>query len=144
MNRARGVFENATSLTRTSYNQILQRWEEATVTMATDVSRELDERPIDDPQFGAFLFQQTYFRSLSEALLFQAPHKGGQIATLPLGHDASVVEQAFCDAARRRADCAAIDRGALDSRVRAGFRQGMAEPWLDWYHLPRAGSKDAA
>ena len=50
--RARAVFENATTLTRTSYNQILQRWEEATVTMATDISRELEERPIDDPRFG--------------------------------------------------------------------------------------------
>ncbi|WBH16574.1 sensor histidine kinase [Sphingomonas radiodurans] len=74
--RARGVFENATTLTRTSYNQILQRWEEATVTMATDVAQELEERPIDDPRFGAFLFQQTYFRSLSEALLFQVSPRG--------------------------------------------------------------------
>jgi RimJ/RimL family protein N-acetyltransferase len=73
-----------------------------------------------------------------EALLFQAPHKGGQLATLPLGDDAAAVEQAFCAAARRRPDCAAIDRAVLDSRVRAAFRQGMAEPWLDWYHLPRA------
>ncbi len=74
--RARGVFENATTLTRTSYNQILQRWEEATVTMASDIANELDQRPIEDPQFRAFLFQQTYFRSLSEALLFQISAKG--------------------------------------------------------------------
>ncbi|ONF97592.1 sensor histidine kinase [Sphingomonas jeddahensis] len=74
--RARGVFENATTLTRTSYNQILQRWQEATVTMASDIASELDQRPIEDPQFRAFLFQQTYFRSLSEALLFQVSPKG--------------------------------------------------------------------
>lgn len=36
--------------------------------------------------------------------------------------DIAEVEQAFCDAAR----------------IRAAFRQGMAEPHLDWYHLPRA------
>lgn len=79
--RARGVFENATTLTRTSYNQILQRWEEATVTMANDVSRELEERDIDDPRFIPFLFQQTYYRSLSEALLFQVS-QSGELQTL--------------------------------------------------------------
>ncbi|MFW2852465.1 ATP-binding protein [Sphingomonas sp. TX0543] len=74
--RARGVFENATSLTRASYNQFLQRWEEATVTMAQDISAELSQRPIDDPRFGSFLFQQTFYRSLSEALLFSVTPKG--------------------------------------------------------------------
>jgi hypothetical protein len=73
-----------------------------------------------------------------EALLFQAPHKGGQIATLDLGQTAEAVEQAFCDAARRRAECAAIDRATLDARVRGAFRQGMEEPHLDWYHVARA------
>ena len=37
--RARGVFENATSLTRASYEQILQRWDEATVTMAAEAGQ---------------------------------------------------------------------------------------------------------
>ncbi|OWK34016.1 sensor histidine kinase [Sphingomonas dokdonensis] len=103
--RARGVFENATSLTRTSYNQILQRWEEATVTMATDVSRELDERPIDDPQFGAFLFQQTYFRSLSEALLFQIS-AGGELQTLAFvnPYDLDLARQVSADAVKQLRD----------------------------------------
>jgi RimJ/RimL family protein N-acetyltransferase len=78
-----------------------------------------------------------------EALLFQAPHKGGQIATLDLG-DLAGVEQAFCAAARRRADCAAIDRATLDARVHDAFRQGMAEPHLDWYHVGRAGWRSAS
>ncbi len=81
--RARGVFENATVLTRASYNSILQRWEEATVTMAQDISNELRERPIDDPRFSAFLFQQVYFRSLSEAALFAESPKTG-IQTLAI------------------------------------------------------------
>ncbi len=72
-----------------------------------------------------------------DALLFQAPHKGGQIATLKL-RDIADAERAFCDAALRRADCAALDPGVLEDRIRAAFRQGMAEPHLDWYHLPRA------
>ncbi|OWK32720.1 sensor histidine kinase [Sphingomonas mucosissima] len=100
--RARGVFENATSLTRTSYNQILQRWEEATVTMATDVSRELEERAIDDPQFGAFLFQQTYFRSLSEALLFQVS-QNGELQTLAFvnPYDLDLARQVSADAVKQ-------------------------------------------
>lgn len=97
--RARGVFENATTLTRASYNQILQRWEEATVTMATDVSRELEDREIDDPRFIPFLFQQTYYRSLSEALLFQMPQKG-ELQTLAFvnPYDLDLARQVSTDA----------------------------------------------
>ncbi len=102
--RARAVFENATTLTRTSYNQILQRWEEATVTMASDISTELNERPIEDPQFRAFLFQQTYFRSLSEALLFQvAPN--GELQTLAFvnPYDLDLARQVSAEAVRKLA-----------------------------------------
>ena len=73
----------------------------------------------------------------AEALLFQAPHKGGQFATLDLG-DPRDIEQAFCDAARGRADYASVPRHELDARVRDAFHQGMAQSYLDWYHLPRA------
>jgi len=73
----------------------------------------------------------------AEALLFQAPHKGGQFATLNLG-DPRDIEQAFCDAARGRRDYAAMTRGELDARVCDAFHQGMAQAYLDWYHMPRA------
>lgn len=72
----------------------------------------------------------------AEALLFQAPYKGGQIASLKFA-DPSAFEQEFCDAARGRQEYSAIARAELDRRVRAAFRQGMAEPYLDWYHLDR-------
>jgi hypothetical protein len=72
------------------------------------------------------------------ALLFQAPHKGGQFATLKLG-DPRDIEQAFRDAARGRDDYAAMPRDELDARVSDAFHQGMAQAYLDWYHLPRAG-----
>jgi RimJ/RimL family protein N-acetyltransferase len=72
-----------------------------------------------------------------EALLFEAPYKGGLFATL-VRDDPAGIERAFCDAARARHDYAALDRSELDRRVRAAFRQGIAEPYLDWYHLPRA------
>jgi RimJ/RimL family protein N-acetyltransferase len=72
----------------------------------------------------------------ADALLFQAPHKGGQFATLGIG-DADEIEARFRDAARGRADYAAIPQAQLDARVRDAFRQGMAEPFLDWYHLLR-------
>lgn len=71
-----------------------------------------------------------------DALLFQAPYKGGHIASLNVRVPESV-EQAFCDAARSRDDFAAIERAELDRRVREAFRRGMAEPYLDWYHLDR-------
>jgi RimJ/RimL family protein N-acetyltransferase len=72
----------------------------------------------------------------AEALLFQAPYKGGQIASLRLA-DLVAVEQLFCDAARGRAEFASLDRAQIERRVRDAFRQGVAEPWLDWYHLDR-------
>jgi RimJ/RimL family protein N-acetyltransferase len=71
-----------------------------------------------------------------EALLFQAPYKGGQIASLKLA-DPGSFEQTFCEAARERQDYASVERAELDRRVCAAFRQGMEEPSLDWYHLDR-------
>ena len=73
----------------------------------------------------------------AEALLFQAPYKGGQIASLRLA-DLVAVEQLFCDAARTRAEFASTDRAQTERRVRDAFRQGVAESHLDWYHLERA------
>jgi two-component system nitrogen regulation sensor histidine kinase NtrY len=86
--RARAVFENATVLTRNSYNLMLQRWEEATVTMAQDVASELSERPVE--QLGPYLLQQTYYRSLSESTLFAiSPRVGFQTLAFvnPYGAD---------------------------------------------------------
>jgi len=73
----------------------------------------------------------------ANALLFQAPHKGGQFATLNLGGPREI-ELAFCEAARGRGDYATLPRDELDTRVRDAFRQGMAQAHLDWYHMPRA------
>jgi len=72
----------------------------------------------------------------ADALLFQAPYKGGQIASLGIA-DPVAVEQLFCDAARDRSEFASFDRGQTERRVRDAFRQGVAEPYLDWYHLER-------
>lgn len=73
----------------------------------------------------------------AQALLFQAPHKGGQFATLNLGKPGEI-EQAFRAAALARADYAAMPHDELGARVSEAFHQGMAESYLDWYHLPRA------
>ena len=69
--RARGVFENATVLTRMSYTQILQRWEEDTVTMAQDIGREMSAIPPNSRAFYNYLGRQIYFRSLNEGALVQ-------------------------------------------------------------------------
>ena len=69
--RARGVFENATVLTRMSYTQILQRWEEDTVTMAQDIGREMSAIPPTSQAFYNYLGRQIYFRSLNEGALVQ-------------------------------------------------------------------------
>jgi RimJ/RimL family protein N-acetyltransferase len=72
----------------------------------------------------------------ADALLFQATYKGGQFASLKLA-DPAEVERSFRDAARGRPEYASIAREDLDRRVCDAFRQGLAEPYLDWYHLAR-------
>ncbi len=68
--QARGMLENATGLARTSYDQMLSRWEQAAVTMADDTAKFMRERPVDSAEFPGFFFQQVYFRSLSDGILF--------------------------------------------------------------------------
>ncbi len=68
--QARGMLENATGLARTSYDQMLNRWEQAAVTMADDTAKFMREQPVDSPEFPGFFFQQVYFRSLSDGILF--------------------------------------------------------------------------
>lgn len=77
------------------------------------------------------------------ALLFQAPYRGGQFASLGI-REPAVAERAFQDAARIRPDCADIDRATLDRRVADAFRQGLAEPYLDSYRLDRVDWRPTA
>lgn len=79
--RSRGMFENAASLTRTSYEQIVQRWQEATFTMASDLSATLQEVPIDALSFRSTFGRQVYYRSLSEGALFVLTPQG-EVRTL--------------------------------------------------------------
>ncbi len=77
--RSRALFENATSITRASYEAFIERWEDATVTMAGDLSNELRFQRIDSQGFGGFFAKQVYFRSLSEAAIFaDSPTSGIQ------------------------------------------------------------------
>lgn len=79
--RSRAVFENAASLTRASYDQIIQRWDQAANTMAADLSATLSEVPVESVQFRAFLAKQLYFRDLSEGALFEIG-SSGELQTL--------------------------------------------------------------
>ncbi len=74
--RARGVFENAIALTRVSYNQTLQRWEEATVTMGDDIAGELARQRIDTPAMRQVLGGQLYLRGLSEGAILSLTPAG--------------------------------------------------------------------
>ncbi len=69
--QARGMLENATALAQSSYARQLNRWQEATVTMAADMSAYLRERSLQSPDFSGYFLQQVYYRSLSEGALFK-------------------------------------------------------------------------
>ncbi|RZM36716.1 MAG: HAMP domain-containing protein [Sphingomonas sp.] len=77
--QARGMLENATGLAQSSYGRQLNRWQEATETMASDMSAYLRERSLQSPDFSGWFLQQVYYRSLSEAALFKlSPQQGIQ------------------------------------------------------------------
>uniref|UniRef100_UPI0015758D24 HAMP domain-containing protein n=1 Tax=Sphingomonas bacterium TaxID=1895847 RepID=UPI0015758D24 len=82
--QARGLLENATDLASISYDQMLHRWQEQAVTTADDTAEFLKTHALDNPQFPAFFFQQVYYRSMSDGILFQVrPHAGFQtLATI--------------------------------------------------------------
>ena len=70
-NRARDMFENATVIAQSVYNQEVERVGAETLTMSKDVAGYLRQVPIDDPRFAdAFARIQVYQRGLSEAIIF--------------------------------------------------------------------------
>lgn len=71
-----------------------------------------------------------------EALLFQAPYKAGQIASLGLNEPADV-KAALCQAARARGDFSTLSKDELEHRVHRAFQEGLGEARMDVYHLAR-------
>lgn len=69
-------------------------------------------------------------------LLFDAPFKAGQIASLfPDQHN--VIADALRTAASARHDLPDLDHPERLLRVRDAFEQGIAQPWLDWWRKGR-------
>ena len=72
--QARNMIENATGVAKTSYEQMLHRWQDATVTSANAISQDFVgpdfiERT-KSPQFVAYFNREIFFRSLSDGFLF--------------------------------------------------------------------------
>ncbi|SEM60493.1 two-component system, NtrC family, nitrogen regulation sensor histidine kinase NtrY [Sphingomonas gellani] len=76
--RARGMLENAQSLARESYQQMLSGVDKENVALATDVSQWLTQQrwDPDNPKFISIFLQDIYQRSLSEAVLFHLASDG--------------------------------------------------------------------
>ena len=70
----------------------------------------------------------------SAALMFHAAYKGGLIAALET-RTADAVEARFIAALAQRTDIA--DVAEAERCIRAAFRQALADPFVDWYHLSR-------
>ena len=67
--QARGMIENATGVAKTSYQQMLKRWQVETVTAAKDISTNI--ATLDAAQFEAnFKRRQIYERNFSDGFLF--------------------------------------------------------------------------
>jgi two-component system nitrogen regulation sensor histidine kinase NtrY len=82
--RARGMFENTTTLAQSIYDAEVQRVGDETLAAGHDLAGYLQQIPIDDPRFAdAFGRFQVLNRSLSEAIIFTyAPDK--HVRTLAL------------------------------------------------------------
>ena len=67
--QARGMIENATGVAKTSYQQMLKRWQEATVTAAQDIAENIS---LLKPAEFEYYFQrrQIFERSFSDGFLF--------------------------------------------------------------------------
>ena len=72
--QARNMIENATAVARTSYEQMTHRWADQTVTMAADISDNLQLK-LQSREFPNYFGKQLYFRSLSDGFLFISPDK---------------------------------------------------------------------
>lgn len=81
--KARQMLENTTALARVSYSQMLNRWEEATVTMAGDMSTALNQRQLSDTALAGIFARQVFYRSLSEGVMFKVL-PSGEIQTFAL------------------------------------------------------------
>lgn len=68
--QARSMIENATGVATTSYQQMLQRWQVATVTAAQDISENFSEK-VRSPDFPEYFGKyQIFYRSFSDGFLF--------------------------------------------------------------------------
>ena len=68
--QARSMIENATGVAKTSYQQMLKRWQIATVTAAQDISENFDAK-VRSPGFPDYFGRnQIYNRSFSDGFLF--------------------------------------------------------------------------
>ncbi|MBP2276368.1 Adaptive-response sensory-kinase SasA [compost metagenome] len=74
--QARSMIENATGVAKTSYQQMLQRWQEATVTAASDIGENFSDK-IRSPSFPEYFGKyQIFYRSFSDGFLFIASPDG--------------------------------------------------------------------
>jgi len=73
--QARSMIENATGVARTSYDQMLRRWQDQAVIAAADISDDLQIK-LRSPEFPKYFFNQIYLRGLSDGFLFIAEPKG--------------------------------------------------------------------
>jgi RimJ/RimL family protein N-acetyltransferase len=71
-----------------------------------------------------------------QALLFEAPFKAGQIASL-FPARRSAIADALRTAASARQDLAESDQADRMMRVRIAFEEGLSDPHLDWWHRGR-------
>ena len=80
---AHAMLDNAATIAQATYDQEVRRVADETEVMAGDVARNLNAWPVDDPRFIQTLFQQVYFRKLSEAVIL-AEGKDGNVQSIAL------------------------------------------------------------
>ncbi|OYY72273.1 ATP-binding protein [Sphingomonas sp. 28-63-12] len=78
--RARSMFEDASTIGQKNYHDELDRIDRAVVAMSGDLASSLRRNPIDSKEFTRDLFFQTYQRELSEAIIVHLTADGQPIS----------------------------------------------------------------
>ncbi len=90
--RARGMLENTTQLAQSAYNSEVFRVGEQAVPMAEDLSRTLNDVPVDSPQFDETFKYQTYLRSLNEAAIIRVGPSGQMVVLSGVNYEEGLID----------------------------------------------------
>lgn len=101
--QARGMLNNATSVARSGYDEIVRRWSAIAETAANDLAPVLRETSVEDPRFAGYFGRQIYYRGLSDGIIFDVTPRGEYHTLATINPDLIDIAREVSPATLRRA-----------------------------------------